>query len=435
MSLSILKNSLEILLLYTSKLGAIFVGLYVLPMYREMLGAYTFGLVAVILSIQTFLITFDFGVSTIVTRDFAAESTKASCRNVLLGGHLVIHIAYLLLFVVGFLVLNVISFNLSLFEYFLLMILFWAMTIQNVSQSALIAQKNYVISSLYQIVGTIIRALFTLIVLQVYEANLSVFLFAQSSIAVLHAYMVTRVCCKQIKLPVLEFNCDVYFQSAISIFSRGRPLIVFNLAGAAVMQLDKVLLGATNAPEKITPYFLASVFCLTPISVFGGPLNQYFQPKIINCIAQLNGFAFRRQVGYLITSIILMVVVPSIMMWLGREALLKIWLRQSNEIGTISRYVKVLLPGVAFGALGYIPFTILTACQDFRWQAKASAVLTALTLIATGFASLHKSIETVCWIYAAYHVISTLVISMRARNFIRRIFVGGEPLFDGSRNI
>jgi len=424
---ALLKTSSDILLLYASKLGAMFVGLYVLPIYREILGGYTFGVVAVIFSIQTFLITFDFGVSTIVMRDLASDKTKSSCREIVLGGQLVLHFVYILVWLIGCLVVKMVSLRISVIEYSLVTLFFWAMTIQNVNHSALMAQKYYARSSIYQIVGTALRAAFTLTVLRFCGANLTVFLIGQSLIAVVHAYMTTRACCNE-RTPLAQIvKQNKIAQSAFSVLKRGRHLIVFSLAGAAVMQLDKVLLSSTNPPETITPYFLASVFCLTPISVFGGPLNQFFQPIIINCISNQNGFAFRRQLIYLTTSIILIVMVPSIVMWLGRETLLYIWLRQPEEVGIISRYVKILLPGLAFGALGYIPFTILTACQDFRWQARASAVMTVVTLILTGVAALYHSIETVCWIYAGYHVISTVVTGVRAGVFLRLIFVDFKP--------
>ncbi len=67
----------------------------------------------------------------------------------------------------------------------------------------------------------------------------------------------------------------------------------------------------------------------------------------------------------------------------------------------------MLLPGVAIGALGYIPYSILIAKQAYGFQARLSVALTVITLIATLAASLNNNILAVCGIYALYHSIST----------------------------
>ena len=62
-------------LLYVSKSGAILVGLLILPFFNSQLGPDLFGLVALILSVQAFLLFVDFGMATLVGRDLAVAET------------------------------------------------------------------------------------------------------------------------------------------------------------------------------------------------------------------------------------------------------------------------------------------------------------------------------------------------------------------------
>jgi O-antigen/teichoic acid export membrane protein len=78
------------------------------------------------------------------------------------------------------------------------------------------------------------------------------------------------------------------------------------------------------------------------------------------------------------------------------------------------RYTEILLPGIALGALGYVPYNILIAHEDYRVHSILSAVMTVITLMATALASAFGGILTVCWIYSCYHSLSVVVTWFRA---------------------
>jgi len=61
-----------------------------------------------------------------------------------------------------------------------------------------------------------------------------------------------------------------------------------------------------------------------------------------------------------------------------------------------------------------VPFTLLTAQQDYSFQALLSGILTIVTLtLVVAVASL-GDIAAVCWLYVAYHVTSAVVSWGRA---------------------
>lgn len=76
--------------------------------------------------------------------------------------------------------------------------------------------------------------------------------------------------------------------------------------------------------------------------------------------------------------------------------------------------MEILLPGIALGALGYVPYNILVAHEDYRAHSRLSAGMTVVTLAATALAAAFGSILAVCWIYASYHTISAVITWWRA---------------------
>ena len=162
------------------------------------------------------------------------------------------------------------------------------------------------------------------------------------------------------------------------------------------------------------PYFLASALCLTPLSVLAGPINQYFFPGIIGNISKGDTAQAREQLQKLVFAICVAVAIPSAVLWLGRESIVNTWLHHQPIAFDVIRYVEVLLPGIALGALGYVPYNILVAHQDYRAHAGLSLVMTAVTLLATALSAAWGSVMAVCWIYAGYHSISAAVTWYRA---------------------
>ena len=95
--------------------------------------------------------------------------------------------------------------------------------------------------------------------------------------------------------------------------------------------------------------------------------------------------------------------------WLFLKEIVNLWLGDPSISTNVTNYALILLPGAAIGALGYLPYSILVARQDFRFQALASVGMTLLTLSAVVYCGYHGDILGVCWVYAAYHCTSTIV--------------------------
>jgi len=300
----------------------------------------------------------------------------------------------------------------SLPELLGILLLFWALTMQNIGQSALLARHHFIDAGSLQLVGVLVRGLVTWLALLTVEASLSVFIASQVICALLQ-FGATHIWCrgrlKSLTSPSLSFK--IKLQDSLAYALKGRSLMLFGLAGAAVMQLDKVLISGLISPAALAPYFLASLLCLTPLSVLAGPVAQFFQPRVIRALAIDDKAHVIQAMRPFVTVLTLVALIPTTALWLLRESVTAAWLGTppGGQAELVAHYTGILLPGIALGALGFIPYVLLIGRQDYKFQARMSSVLTIVTLTATAAAALLSSVEAICWIYAAYHGLSTLL--------------------------
>ena len=406
---------LDLLFLYVGKSGSVVVGIFVLPLYQKIMGPSSFGVVALLLSIQAFLLMVDLGASTVVGRNLAANSDRLISARTMFAAQMNLHIFYILL-LGGFILLSfagVLSF--SLIDGFLAVAFFWAITVQNVSQSALLAMRKYALAGGLQAAGILFRSIATLVCLLYISSDVRTFLVLQAVTAVLHMLVTDRVCYWLLGGVQALANKSEIVNSMRKVFKQGFPLILFGLSGALVMQADKVIISSYNAPSELSPYYLATVLCLTPISVLAAPVSQYFHPKIVHAVASSDGYRLSRNVKIMVMALMAVVVVPSCILWMYSQEIVGLWLLGQDNAGVVSRYVGILLPGVAIGAFGFIPYSILVANEDYKFQAFMSVTLTILTLAAALYFSFVGSVAGVCYVYAVYHAFSFVVSWLRVK--------------------
>lgn len=405
------RRLLDIAMLYASKTGAILVGVLILPQFNRLLGAEQFGVVALILSFQALLMVLDLGMSTMVGRDIAALDARApQALRTWRMAETVLCALYAALSLIALAAWGLLDLSLSLAQLLGILLLFWALTMQNIGQSALLARHHFAEAGCIQLLGVLIRGLVTWLALLWIEASLSVFIASQALCALLQ-FAATHLRCRQ-RLGSKDGNNDEspgMLRDCLLFALKGRSLMLFGLAGAAVMQLDKVLVSSLVSPAALAPYFLASLLCLTPLSVLAGPVAQFFQPRLIRALASNDAEGIARAMTPFVTALVLITGFPTAMLWLLREPIITAWLSVPGQAEVVAHYTAILLPGIALGALGFIPYVILVGRQDYRFQARMSAILTVVTLVAAGQAASMGSVEGVCWVYAAYHALSTLL--------------------------
>lgn len=404
----------DLLLLYISKSGAIVVGIFVLPWYQKLLGASDFGLVALILALQAFFLMMDLGTSTLVGRELSAEKSFSPPRCTLRAGEVVLHFFYIFLLILALLLNRILNFNFPSIQIILGTIFFWALSVQNIGQSALMARRKYHLAAVSQIIGVLSRAFITILILHFFLADFENFLLVQSVVAVFQMLLTLYLCNKVVDKDDFEYSVNEFLPVVRNILKKGAPLVAFGLAGAAVMQMDKVIIGAWGDTKAVAAYYLASTLCLVPISVLAGPVAQYFQPKIISNLTAKDFDSSERNLKLMIMALMLAVVIPSLVLWINRELLVNLWLRGQSNTEEVIHYVKLLLPGVAIGSFGFVSYVILIAYQDYKAQAIISAAMSITTLGITAYFAKNNNVEAICIVYVIYHIFSAFAGWLRA---------------------
>lgn len=402
------------LMLYAGKASGVLITLLFIPLYNRTLGSEQFGVAAVLLSLQALLIMLDFGLATLVSRDVAAR--QMSQRNLwaqirdaeraMLGFYLVILFGMLVaqpLHVFGTVSLTTLVFSIVLFGFLVL---------QNLHYCVILATREYGRASVIQLVGNLSRAAATAIVLITYSATLEAFVVVQAVFAALQAWGTRAQSARLLGHKSTERQMSQAkgsWAGTLQLIRRSAPLALFAAAGAAVMQLDKPIISAFMSSSTVGPYFLAMTLCMVPTSVLAGPVAQYFQPKALEHLAKNNEAKLRHTLDRFTLTLLAATLVPCGIIWLLRAPLIALWLGRHPGNDLVAHYVEVLLPGVMVGALGYIPYTLLLAVQDYRFQGMLSLSLTIVTLIGAAWAAHHQSATGVAVIYALYHVCSTVL--------------------------
>lgn len=406
----------NMLMLYAGKTSSLFVAFIFLPFYSRVLGPEQFGIVAVILSLQALLVMMDLGVSTLVGREVAVASMAGtSCIKLIRTAELNLSVFYGVIFI-GALCASSLGLMASVGGLVVLgaVLLFWILVLQNLYYSSLIASRDYAVGSLVQIVGVIVRACVTAYVLSFHSASLEAFVFTQLAFGAIHCWVARHFFMRKESKKGSVQSLFPTFSDAMALIREGGPLVLFSAAGAAVTQLDKPIISMFVSAASVAPYYLASLLCMTPISVLASPINQYFQPIIIREAAKGFSQSAKKLTGRFVCSVFFVTALPTLVLWWFRVPIIDIWMGKNASNDVLASYVEILLPGLAIGALGFVPYSLLVFAKDFRFQAILSTSLTLITLSLVTLAAMKHDVKAICFVYSFYHAFSTVASWVRA---------------------
>ena len=407
--------------LFISKAGGIVVNILFLPLYSHILGVSEFAVLVVILSLQALMLMLDFGMSTIVSREISVNKAKDASLSIYVNALLYISLIYLLLSLLLFFsnakLTNYLHHSLS---FTLAVVVFlWMSTLQNITTTALISLQQYKSASSIQGLAVFIKAVFVYLALKYIQPSVMIFLLVHICLGVAHLLVLHSCCWKKFASQDTNKNFKPTLLSVKHVAVLGAPLFIFGLSGALALQADKIIIAHYMSAGIVASYFFAMTFCMTPLAIFGGPITQYFQPKIITALFhdnELDLAIYGSRFVYVLLSTSLCI---SLALVVFRDFFLGLWLVKFPEVSQVSSYVKILMPGLAVGALGFIPFVYLTAVQDFRFQSLLSVVLTFFLIGGIFFGASKGRADLICYCYSFYHAASTLLSWSRALSLPR----------------
>jgi O-antigen/teichoic acid export membrane protein len=405
-------------MLYAGKTSGVLVAFVFLPLYSHLLGHEQFGVVAVILSLQALLLMMDLGMSTLVSRAVAVgQSDPPAVVKLIRAAEINLTCFYLTILLATALIkagggIQGIRWDVALGA----IVLFWLVVVQNLYYTASLAGTAIKAATLIHVIGILSRSALTWYLLDTFSKTISVFIWAQIIVAVIHGLV-----CRKFLIWNLYWNFEgprrffqVQFKDCLTLLARGKSILVSGTVGAAAMQLDKPILSIFMPASDISPYFLATVLSATPVAIMAGPIVQFFQPKIVLCISTGNVIAYQKKIREFLVSILALVIVPVVFLFFYCDAIVILWLGPSGQIELVSSYSRILLIGYGIASVGYLPYVIIVARQEFRFHARLSTLATIFVLFLTAiFASL-ENIFLVCIAYVAYFLIVTLGLFWRA---------------------
>jgi O-antigen/teichoic acid export membrane protein len=415
------RMAISMLMLYAGKTSGIVINLIFVPIYSLKLGSEAFGLVAIILSLQALLLMLDLGMSTLIGRDIAAnEYSPGELLRQVFSAELGLAFLYgALMLVVTMLTLAGVRFGTEDFIAPALVVLFALLVLQNLYYSAIIARRAYTSASALQLVGNLVRAGGTAVVLTYFSPTLGAFVASQLIGALLQFVVARRLCIREFKSDPLHQEPLTHasiWQCTLALLRRAKPVALLSAAGAAVTQLDKPIISLFMTPTSVAPYFLAMTYCMVPMALLAGPVAQFFQPMVINAVSAGDVKRSSYVVRMFTATLLAITLLPSAAMYLFDDLLVGKWLHQGPLVKSTLDYIQVLLPGLTIGALGYLPYSLLLVSRDYKFMAMLSTVMTAVTLLVAALAASEQSVRLVCATYATYHAASTMLQWIRAFN-------------------
>ena len=414
------KASAGLFLLFGSRASGLLVAVLFVPLYAKLLNPHDFGIATIVLSGQVFAIAFDLGMATLTARDAAAHTDHTTTATQLRRAERLLINLYLVTTPVATGVFAALDW--PIWQVVACMCMFLALTLQNLYMNFLLGKSMHKQVAFGQSLGTMARAVFCAAALMTIHATLEVFILSQLVGAVAHMAL-TRWLCTRRSLALSptthapQNRREFSVRTQVALARRGLPLFMVGVAGAITLNADKPIVGLFFGAESLVPYFLAATFSLTPIGLLAGPVAQYFQPRIVKAHVAKDSVAISATISQLLLALVVTVVVPTLILWMFREEIVTLWLRQETLVPEVSRLSSWLLPAAAIGAIGNLPLAIIIAAGDFTFQAKLSIALAAFVLIAVATGAANGNLVYVCAAYLGYYVLASSALWWRSIQF------------------
>lgn len=414
------KEIFSILALYAGKTSGVLIGVFMIPLFNSHFDRDKFGAIAIIIALQGFALIFDLGQGTLIMRSvgdlLSGRHQLRQCSPVKASENLIL-LFYLSFFFVSSVVLLALQFLIGLsvnwWIFLGIMILLPLLVSQNLHYTALLAAKDYLHASTHQILGQAGRAGVSLAAIIYIGNTVEIFLISQIALALVQFVAIRRRVTTVLR-GYGEFDVPATIENVIGVAREGRALLLFSVAGAAVLYLDKPIVSGVLSAAEAGPYFLATTLCSVPVSVLAAPITSYFQPKIFSALASDSAYLIRSVTLSYVCALVIVMFLPSMAMVFFNEEIVALWMGGDPASKIVSSYVEILLPATAVGAFGFFPFLLLTYAKDYNFQAKMAVSLASVTLLACAYVARAGDLTNVCLVYAAYHIAALLASWLRA---------------------
>lgn len=411
----VVRRLLPMGVLYGGRIGIAGLGFVVLPLLSHHMPTDQFGLATTILSLQSLAIVLDLGLAVLLASELPAMDCATTRRALVRRSEHQLIITYLGIAAVAAMLsfggILPASLPMVLMTAVALLVVVW----QNIIAVAMIARQQFFASTVSLFLSLLLRQGASLAFVTQYGGTLGAFVAGQ----VLGAAIILATS----RFTFINHGQKDGDMPAVADPKRERPqtpnvginvtVMVYTIAGACALQLDKILLSAMGSPSRTGPYFLASMVSLVPITFLATPISQFVQPKLIAALVHGRIDIAGRWIVRLTMAITVLAVVPGLVLGMLTPWIIPLWLRDPASRDAVIGYTQVLMPGASLGALGLVPAIVLIARRDYPALATISAVLSIGVLAATALLARGGDIHGICIAYAIYHTLATMCLWVR----------------------
>lgn len=402
------RSVLSLFVIYLSRLGVAALNLVIMPVFERMMSIGEFGLAATLISIQSLALALDLGIAISISREFPFFSRKddfikrlRGYEHWLVGLYLLIGLGLLLYIVCIDSDLGGALVVLAAFSVLICVLI-------NISLTAIAARQSFISSSVGHLMAILSRHGMSLGLMWFGEPNFATFVLGQLLGGLIAFLFIRARVCR------LSFE-GVVVSRALSTQSFSRfALFIYAASGAIVMQADKIVISTNLSPSITGAYFLASMVALVPLTFFANPLMQFWQPKLLIALESGDGSLLLRVIQNFSLTIVALVIIPGCVLSVSFEYFSVFWLGDSSIRVDVADYVRILTPGVSMGSIGVVSYVYLLGHRDYSFLAFSSVLLTAINMVFVVYFVEVGDIRSVCITYCLYHLISAIVISLRA---------------------
>lgn len=398
-------NIFDLVFLYLGRTIGLLVGFIALPLYREYLGEHDFGLVIIYLTCSAIAVMLDLGLATFINREVASSQNQRENYSKLISCEVIFLFSFVIAILGLLLISQYVESDIGNTAIFLASFSILMNVINNFYSYLWLGCREYKLAGSIQGSAAMLKASFAILTLSQISSTLEAFFISQVlSVLIVNAYSRIKITNRLGELGDFWDNIDLTF--CLRILRKTLPILLFSISGAAVLQLDKIIVSNFSGIEFVSNYYLAMTLSMLPITVFAAPIAQFFQPKVVLYIN--DEIRFGKTVKHYIISITIISFLTTWVLYLFREPLITAWLGASDNALVVIDYVAIMLPGIFLGSLGFVPSSILIAKEKYKLQAKVSIFLTLATLSFVLYFASMKSVAMVCMTYAAYHALSSV---------------------------
>ncbi len=396
--------------LILGKSAPVVVNLLFIPYFNREFSSLDFGIVSTVFALQGLFALLDFGASTIMLRMVSSSSSTGaqiykSLRVIelsLLSGYSVVLMAAFAAFIFfGYQAQ-------TLWMAAIVIVIFLQIALQGVYFNVHVATGKLGLASAYQSFSTLGRGLAGYFSIQLFGPDLIVFFFSQ-----LIVNSAIFIISRSSVLSLINIYGERWFIPSVAdvkaVFSGGGSLMIISIAGAAVLQLDKGFISMFYGPESLGSYYLATIYCITPLSIIATPVYQYFQPRIIR--ANHHELSSQRDVSRQFALYLTAGIGVAIYLLLAYKVeILSLWLRNADNVSEVGRYINVLLPAYSIASFGFLPYALVVSQRDFSFHAAFTSIFAIITLILVlALAYSRAEIIFICYVYFFYNLCTVVV--------------------------